>query len=289
VVLDLEGETPETGSDGTGSDQTGGTMLILGIDPGPKHSGVVLFDADAFKVEKAYCEPNEDILCDLRQWQGVTLAIETMAAMGMAVAQDTFTTQLWAGRFVEAVDCRGGSVRDLKRQDVKLHLCGLARAKDPNVRRAVMDKFEATGGGEEPRKGTKSQPGPLYGVSGNDVWSALAIAVTAAETGNDAAGIVMPFSPDDFLSVRDEQQEIIESANRRVAEAWEQAATCPLPENLRPATSDDVVVGAVIWKPDFDGDCKWCVIDEVQCPDDDFKAWVSDGCRYGLHRAFVEA
>jgi len=157
-------------------------MLILGIDPGPKHSGVVLFDADAWTVEKAYCEPNEDILCDLRQWQGVTLAIETMAAMGMAVAQDTFATQLWAGRFIEAVDCRGGSVRDMKRQDVKLHLCGLARAKDPNVRRAVMDKFEATGGGKEPRKGTKSQPGPLYGVSGNDVWSALAIAVTAAET-----------------------------------------------------------------------------------------------------------
>ena len=157
-------------------------MLILGIDPGPKHSGVVLFDSDAYTVDKAYCEPNEDILCDLRQWQGVTLAIETMAAMGMAVAQDTFTTQLWAGRFVEAVDCRGGSIRDLKRQDVKLHLCGLARAKDSNVRRAVMDKFAATGGGKEPRKGTKSQPGPLYGVSGNDVWSALAIAVTAAET-----------------------------------------------------------------------------------------------------------
>jgi hypothetical protein len=161
-------------------------MLILGIDPGPKHSGVVLFDSDAWAVDKAYCEPNDDILCDFRQWQGITLAIETMAAMGMAVAQDTFDTQLWAGRFIEAVDSRGGSIRDLKRKDVKLHLCGLTRAKDPNVRRAVMDKFAATGGGKEPRKGTKKQPGPLYGVSGNDVWSALAIAITAAETTKEA-------------------------------------------------------------------------------------------------------
>jgi len=68
----------------------------------------------------------------------------------------------------------------------------------------------------------------------------------------------------------------------------ESVSNRPLPEKLRPATPADVIVGAVIWKPDFDGDCKWCVIDEVLHPDDDFKAWVSDGCRYGLHRAFVE-
>lgn len=158
-------------------------MLILGIDPGPKHSGVVLFDSDAFKVDKAYCEPNDDILCDLRQWQGITLAIEIMQPMGRSVGQETFTTQLWAGRFIEAVDCRGGSVREMKRNDVKLHLCGqLRNVKDTNVTRAVKDKFPATGGGKDTRKGTKKQPGPLYGVSGNDVWSALAIAVTAAET-----------------------------------------------------------------------------------------------------------
>lgn len=99
----------------------------------------------------------------------------------------------------------------------------------------------------------------------------------------------MPFSPADLLRVRDEQQKIIESAKIKIAEAWKQAVTCPIPETLRPATAADVVVGAVIWKPDFDGDCKWCVIDEVQHPNDDFKAWVSDGCRYGLHQAFVEA
>jgi len=182
VVLGVE-TGPRTRSE-TGSDtETAGVrrVQIIAIDPGPRHSGVAVFDVAAFKVDRAYCEANEDILCDLRQWRGVTLAIETMAAMGMAVGQDTFTTQLWAGRFIEAVDDRGGSIRDLKRPEIKLHLCGQTRAKDVNVRRATMDRFAPTGGGKEPRKGTKRQPGPLYGVSGNDVWSALAIAVTAAD------------------------------------------------------------------------------------------------------------
>lgn len=154
--------------------------MIVAIDPGPKHSGVVVFDESLWTVEHAYCEQNEHILKYLRS-KRLHLAIETMAAMGMAVSQDTFETQLWAGRFVEAVDNNEGQVKPFFRKEIKLHLCGNMRAKDSNVRRATMDKFPATGGGKEPRKGTKKQPGPLYNVSGNDVWSALAIAVTAAE------------------------------------------------------------------------------------------------------------
>ena len=97
------------------------------------------------------------------------------------------------------------------------------------------------------------------------------------------------FTPADFVRVRDKQEAIIGCASIRIYEAWELASTCPVPDNLRPATPEDVVVGAVIWKPDFSGDCKWCIVDEVHNPSDDFKAWSSDGCRYGLHRAFVEA
>jgi hypothetical protein len=55
---------------------------------------------------------------------------------------------------------------------VKLHLCGSSRAKDPNVRTALLDRFGGAGA-----KGTKAAPGPLYGIAA-DLWSALAIAVT---------------------------------------------------------------------------------------------------------------
>jgi hypothetical protein len=61
----------------------------------------------------------------------------------------------------------------LQRRAVKLALCGDSRAKDANIRQALIDRF----GGKDAAIGRKAAPGPLYGIS-RDVWSALAIAVT---------------------------------------------------------------------------------------------------------------
>jgi hypothetical protein len=47
------------------------------------------------------------------------------------------------------------------------------RAKDANIRQALIDRFGAVG--------TKKMPGPLFGVSSH-YWAALAVAVYAAET-----------------------------------------------------------------------------------------------------------
>jgi len=62
-----------------------------------------------------------------------------------------------------------------------MHLCKNNRAKDANIRQALLDRFPATGGGKAPQIGTKKQPGPLYGVTSH-LWSALAVAVTWADT-----------------------------------------------------------------------------------------------------------
>ncbi|MNY62967.1 hypothetical protein D3C86_1998680 [compost metagenome] len=62
---------------------------------------------------------------------------------------------------------------------MKLHLCKTPRAKDANVRQALLDMFPRTGGGKTPQIGTKAQPGPLFGVSSH-AWAALGVAVTAA-------------------------------------------------------------------------------------------------------------
>ena len=59
-----------------------------------------------------------------------------------------------------------------------MHLTNSARAKDANVRQALLDKF---GPGKEKAVGKKATPGPLDGLTG-DCWSALGVAVTAAET-----------------------------------------------------------------------------------------------------------
>ena len=58
-------------------------------------------------------------------------------------------------------------------QQIKVHLCESARAKDGNVRQALIDRIGA--------QGTKKKPGPTYGVS-KDVWAALAVAVCAHDT-----------------------------------------------------------------------------------------------------------
>jgi hypothetical protein len=61
---------------------------------------------------------------------------------------------------------------------VKLHLCGTNKAKDANVRQALLDMFPRTGGGAVPQVGTKKEPGPLYGIS-THAWPALGVAITA--------------------------------------------------------------------------------------------------------------
>jgi len=101
------------------------------------------------------------------------LAIEMIAHMGMPAGRELFETAMWVGRFVE---CWGGPFTLVYRNEVKLHICGTGRAKDSNIRQALIDRY-----GGDRAIGNKKTPGPLYLVSG-DVWQALAVGVTWFET-----------------------------------------------------------------------------------------------------------
>jgi hypothetical protein len=79
----------------------------------------------------------------------------------------------WSGRFCESWERWGGRVERLPRRAVKLHLCGTSRAKDPNIRQALIDRW----GGKEKAIGNAKAKGPLYGIAG-DEWAATAVAVT---------------------------------------------------------------------------------------------------------------
>jgi hypothetical protein len=59
------------------------------------------------------------------------------------------------------------------RRDVKMHICGQMKAKDSNIRAALIDRF----GGKERAIGRKASPGPLFGITA-DRWAALALAIT---------------------------------------------------------------------------------------------------------------
>jgi hypothetical protein len=147
--------------------------MVLGLDPGPTESALVAFDGTQVMLHvKA---KNDDILLELyrRRAHDVTLVIEQIAAMGMAVGEEVFETCFWSGRFAQAYD---GPVERLKRHEIKMHLCGNMRAKDANIRQALLDRF-----GGSAAVGRKKTPGPLYGIAG-DQWSALAVAVTWSDT-----------------------------------------------------------------------------------------------------------
>jgi hypothetical protein len=109
------------------------------------------------------------------QFEEATFVLEKVESFGMAVGKEIFETVFWSGRFAEAW---GRTFHRIGRKDVKLHLCGTTRAKDSNIRQAIIDKF---GGSKEAAIGTKRKPGPLYGIKA-DVWAALAVGITYQET-----------------------------------------------------------------------------------------------------------
>ena len=80
------------------------------------------------------------------------LAIE-MVAYGMPVGREVFDTCVWIGRYIQAWP-RPDEVRLIYRKNVKLELCGSARAKDANVRQALLDRVGP--------RGTKKKPGATY-------------------------------------------------------------------------------------------------------------------------------
>lgn len=156
---------------------------VFAIDPGTERSAWVWYGRDG-QLWGGISE-NDDLLDGLycgahlpppEQREGVVLAVEMIASYGMPVGREVFETCVWIGRFLEAW-C---SVPHAKvyRKDVKMHLCGSPRAKDPNIRQALIDKF---GPGKEKAIGTKANPGPLYGFKA-DMWAALGVAVTYAES-----------------------------------------------------------------------------------------------------------
>jgi hypothetical protein len=109
------------------------------------------------------------------------LVIEMIEGRGMPVGKDVFETCTMIGHFERQWTCYGGGRRErIYRREVKLRLCGSTRAKDSNIRQALLDRYPATGGGKTPQVGTRAQPGPLYGFA-RDAWAALAVGLAWME------------------------------------------------------------------------------------------------------------
>jgi hypothetical protein len=136
----------------------------------------VVYDTETKQPLKWGKITNDQMLIRIDHSPTDKMVVEMIASYGMPVGQEVFDTCVWIGRFIEACP---GPHQLISRKDVKLHLCGTHRAKDTNVYHALLDLY---GGGRAVAVGTKKAPGPLYGFKA-DCWSALAVAITAAENG----------------------------------------------------------------------------------------------------------
>lgn len=154
---------------------------VLAIDPGPEKSAWALWDKtlETPLIDSGIWN-NEDIPAYIASKYHTHLAIEMIASYGMPVGKTVFETCLWIGMFLfpqigDDAFCVNEDFQKylVYRKDIKLHLCGSVRAKDSNIRQALIDRFG------EP--GTKKSPGLLHGVK-KDIWSALAVAVFYSDT-----------------------------------------------------------------------------------------------------------
>ena len=164
--------------------------MIYAIDPGTTQSAYVVMDRHG-TIDWAGIETNDEVItrirrqavsCKVAHWQSEPwhLAIEMIASYGMPVGREVFETCVWIGRFIEAWNESGYLSSLIYRKDVKMHLCGTPRAKDANIRQALIDLY----GGKDKAIGKKKAPGPLYGFK-KDMWAALGVGVTYIARGSE--------------------------------------------------------------------------------------------------------
>lgn len=79
------------------------------------------------------------------------LVIEMIASYGMAVGQTVFETCVWIGRFVQQIDYIGKKYSYIYRKDEKMNICNNMKAKDSNIRQALIDRFGEVGTKKNPR------------------------------------------------------------------------------------------------------------------------------------------
>jgi len=144
---------------------------LLSIDPGTFESGWVLMDTGTAAILDKGITDNTELVARIQDNKlgAGHFAIELIEPRGMPIGNSTLITVLWTGRFVQAFD---GNTSMIHRRRVKLFLTGSVRAKDSNVNTAVGDMYHPLG--TKSAKGTKKNPGPLYGCKSH-IFAAIAV------------------------------------------------------------------------------------------------------------------
>ena len=194
-------------------------MNILGLDPGPTESAVVLYapgqpghlswattkrnaEWHSFFLDQVQSEP---VLVALG-WQATlpTLVIEYMRPRGLPTSQAEMDTMFELGRIVQTW---GGPVEKIGRQDATLALTGRRSANDTMVRRALIDRWGGDAAIKGPQKcklcggkgwrGNKREPCPNVRVK----WEGLLPPENIPCEGNLPAGPLHGIKGDEWSAL----------------------------------------------------------------------------------------
>lgn len=150
--------------------------MIFSIDPGNVESAYCLIDQQTYKPIEFGKIENNDLLKQIALFKNIEcIVVEKVASYGMAVGQTIFDTCEWYGRFIQKYcDTHTNfKINYVYRREVKLNLCNSTKAKDSNIRQALIDRFGQVG--------TKKNPGWFYGFK-KDIWSAYGVGITFLDT-----------------------------------------------------------------------------------------------------------
>ena len=175
-------------------------MELFAIDPGNKESAYVLLNiADSYDVKKGcfiyhpqsitlrrfgkescwtVAEILENWLASALHNEPRVVAIERVQAMGMPVGYEIFETCEWIGRYSQLCDLHCVAPQYVYRLEEKITLCNDSKAKDANIRQALIDRFAKHD--FKNGKGTKANPDVFYGFKA-DIWAAMAVATTCMD------------------------------------------------------------------------------------------------------------
>lgn len=150
-------------------------MNILALDVGTTESGFCLMQEQTYMPLRFGKISNEELLVIVKKEDYGKLVYEAFASYGMAIGQSTIKSIEWNGRFIQCALDREIPVFPIFRKDEKINICGTMKAKDANIRQALIDRFAKHD--FKNGKGTKNEPDWFFGFRA-DSWSAFAIGTT---------------------------------------------------------------------------------------------------------------
>lgn len=150
-------------------------MTVFAIDPGNEYSAYCVMN-DKYELIEFDKLQNKQCMSKMLEWLDKTdnIVIERVASYGMPVGREVFETCEWIGRFSQEAE-KKVPVKYIYRRDEKLAICFDSKAKDANIRAALIERFAKHD--FKNGKGTKKNPDFFYGMA-KDTWAACAVCVT---------------------------------------------------------------------------------------------------------------